>query len=175
MFAFALWDRQDESLWLVRDPVGVKPLFYCDDGSCLRFGSEIKAILADPAVARTPDPEALDAFLTFGYVPAPQTGFRGIRQLLPGEWLVASAHGVERQRWFALPYPDAPPRGRAEDAVERLEQAIDRAVARQMISDVPLGAMLSGGLDSSAVVRAMSRRGHVGGRDVHHPLSRRDV
>lgn len=157
MFAFAVWDRRDASLWLVRDPLGIKPLFYADDGRAIRFGSEIKAILADPQFHRRPDLEGLDAFLTLGYAPAPLTGFEHIRQLLPGHWLLAKAAGVSVSEWYRLPYPDRPPRDTAADAVARLDDAIQHSVQRQMISDVPLGAMLSGGLDSSAIVRAMSR------------------
>lgn len=156
MFAFALWDRREESLWLVRDHAGIKPLFFRDDGSRLWFGSEIKAILADPDVPRRPDLAGLDAFLTFGYVPAPATGFEGIGQLMPGEWLLARQGRVVRQKWFELPYPQRPTDWSRQECSERLEAALDSAVRRQMISDVPLGALLSGGIDSSAIVRSMS-------------------
>ncbi len=157
MFAFALLDRREDSLWLVRDNVGIKPLFYRDDGSSLWFGSEIKAILADTSVLRRPDLQGLDTFLTFGYVAAPATGFEGIRQLLPGESLVANRQGVSRQRWGQLPYPSSPTNWTADECADRLETSVDAAVRRQMVSDVPLGALLSGGLDSSAVVRSMRR------------------
>jgi asparagine synthase (glutamine-hydrolysing) len=155
MFAFALYDTAAESLWLVRDGVGIKPLFYRDDGTRLWFGSEIKAILSDPEVERRPDWSAIDAFFTFAYVPAPATGFEGIRQLLPGQWLLIRGGRVDIQRWFRLPYPDGPRDWSAGESVDRLDAAVRQAVARQMISDVPLGALLSGGLDSAAVLRAM--------------------
>ncbi|MEZ6055897.1 MAG: asparagine synthase (glutamine-hydrolyzing) [Planctomycetaceae bacterium] len=157
MFAFALWDRELDRLWLVRDQVGIKPLFYRDEGSSLWFGSEVKAILADPNVPRRPDPHGLDSYFTFGYVAAPLTGFEGIRQLLPGESLIVSQSGVEQVRWARWPYPERPTKWSAAECVDRLEVALDGAVKRQMISDVPLGALLSGGLDSSAVVRSMRR------------------
>ncbi|QDT08580.1 asparagine synthase (glutamine-hydrolyzing) [Planctomycetes bacterium K23_9] len=157
MFAFAIWDRRDNSLWLVRDGIGIKPLYYKDDGQHLRFGSEIKAILADPLVGRAPNWEAIDSFLTFGYTPAPQTAFQGIHQLLPGESLLARGGAVHRTVWKTLPYPDRPENWSANECADRLGAAIDSAVKRQMVSDVPVGAMLSGGLDSSAVVRSMQK------------------
>ncbi|MCB9917081.1 MAG: asparagine synthase (glutamine-hydrolyzing) [Planctomycetes bacterium] len=159
MFAFALWDRRIDQLWLVRDRVGIKPLFYRDDGTCLWFGSEVKAILADPAVPRRPDAQGLDTYLTFGYVAAPHTGFEGIRQMLPGESLVANQNGTVASRWAKSLYPSRPTTWSMSESVDRLEVAIDHAVKRQMVSDVRLGALLSGGLDSSAVVRSMRRSG----------------
>ncbi len=157
MFAFAIWDRRDSSLWLVRDPVGIKPLFFKDDGRQLWFGSEIKAILADSSVPREPDWAGLDAFLTFGYTPAPATGFAGIAQLQPGESLLARDGLVTKTKWTSLPYGETTTKWSAEECAQRLGVAIDSSVRRQMISDVPLGALLSGGLDSSAVVRSMRR------------------
>jgi asparagine synthase (glutamine-hydrolysing) len=157
MFALAIWDSRCDRLLLARDPVGIKPLFFHDDGRVLRFGSEIKAILADPAVARRADLVALDAFLTFGYTPAPRTGFEGIRQLLPGECLVSERGNWRTEEFCRLALPERPQAIAESDAVERLGQEIDAAVRRQMISDVPLGGLLSGGLDSSAVVRSMRR------------------
>lgn len=151
MFAFALWDGRRERLWLARDPVGIKPLFWHDDGRRLRFGSEIKAILADDAVPRQPDPEGVDAFFTFGYLPAPLTAFAGVRQLPPGGWLLAEDGRLTQQTYYRLPYPEDPPVLAECEAVEQLRDTIRAAVARQMVSDVPLGVLLSGGLDSAAV------------------------
>ena len=159
MYAFAIWDRRDDSLWLVRDPIGIKPLFYHDDGRSLRFASEIKAILADPAVVRRPDYQGLDRFLTFSYTPAPFTGFEGIKQLKPGETLRVCQGQLTRTGWYHLPYPASRGAATLQECTDRLQVALDDAVARQMVSDVPLGALLSGGLDSSAVVRAMRRSG----------------
>lgn len=157
MFAFALWDRTENALWLVRDGIGVKSLFIRDDGSRLHFGSEIKAILADERVPRQIDLPAMDEFLTFGYVAAPRTGFAGIEQLRPGEWLLAKQGTIERRQWHRLPYPERPTNWSESESAERLGAALDAAVRRQSQSDVPLGALLSGGLDSSAVVRSMRR------------------
>ncbi len=159
MFAFALWDNRDESFWLVRDHVGIKPMFYRDDGRSIWFGSEIKAILADPKVPRRPDYRGLDRFLTLGYTPAPMTGFEGIGQLRPGEFLRIQTGRVTKTLWYQLPYPSARSPATVAECTERLETSLDAAVARQMVSDVPLGALLSGGLDSSAVVRSMRRSG----------------
>ncbi|HEV7280134.1 MAG TPA: asparagine synthase (glutamine-hydrolyzing) [Pirellulaceae bacterium] len=167
MFAFALWDRREESLWLVRDGIGIKPLFFRDDGSRLHFGSEIKAILADEHVPREIDLPAIDEFLTFGYVAAPRTGFAGIEQLRPGEWLLAKQGTIVRRQWHRLPYPERPTRWSEQEAAERLAAALDAAVRRQSQSDVPLGALLSGGLDSSAVVRSMRRDASARGRAAH--------
>ncbi len=111
------------------------------------------------SVDRSPDPVGLDQFLTYGYTPAPRTGFEGIQQLKPGESLTVQRGRVERATWYEWPYPESPPTATFEECVDRLESALDAAVKRQMISDVPLGALLSGGLDSSAVVRSMRRSG----------------
>jgi len=155
MFAFAIWDSVRKRLWLARDPVGIKPLFYYADGKTLRFGSEIKAILADPAVARQPDLAAIDSFLSFSYTPAPRTGFVGIKQLLPGHSLLVENGQVKISSYYRMPYPDSPPNLSEADAIELLRQELKAAIRRQMVSDVPLGAFLSGGIDSSAVVWGM--------------------
>ena len=159
MFALAIWDVRRRRLWLARDPVGIKPLFYSDSGGVLRFGSEVKALLADPAVAREPDLAAIDAFLSFGYVPAPRTGFAGIVQLEPGHSLVAEEGRVSVRRDYRLPYPDRPAEVSEAEAIAGFRSGLLDAVQRQKISDVPMGAFLSGGLDSSAVAWAMQRGG----------------
>ncbi len=159
MFAFAIWDVARERLCLARDPVGIKPLAYHDDGVRLRFGSEIKAILADPGVSRQPDWEGLDAFLTFGYVPAPLTGFAGVKQLPPGCRLIAEGGAVRVEPYFQMPYPDGPPSVSPEEGVESLRHALQASVRRQMVSDVPLGVLVSGGIDSAAVAWAMQQTG----------------
>jgi asparagine synthase (glutamine-hydrolysing) len=156
MFAFAIWDEAERRLWLVRDPIGIKPLFYSESRGVLRFGSEIKAILADPAVPRAPDLRGLDAFLTFGYTPAPHTGFAAVRQLLPGHQLIVQDERLAISRYYRLPYPDRPPAPEPlEMVIERFRGELLAAVRRQMVSDVPLGAFLSGGVDSSSVVWGM--------------------
>jgi asparagine synthase (glutamine-hydrolysing) len=159
IFAFALWDARNGELFLARDHLGVKPLFYATTGGVLRFGSEIKAILTDPAVPRDVDPEALDAFLTLGYAPAPATGYAAVRQLLPGECAIVDRHGLTTRTYWTVPYAERPADISFPEAVERFSALIDQVTAAQMVADVPLGAFLSGGLDSAAIVRAMTRAG----------------
>jgi len=157
MFAFAIWDRKRQELFLARDRIGKKPLYYWTDGRTLRFGSEIKAILEDLSVPREPDLEALDHYLTLGYVPAPETAFKGVRKLPPGHTLTLGRDGVLRVRryWELTMGP------KRTDGLDRIEEEIletlDEATRLRMISDVPLGAFLSGGIDSSAVVASMQR------------------
>jgi asparagine synthase (glutamine-hydrolysing) len=159
IFAFAAWDGRRRELLLARDPLGVKPLFFSDVGGTLRFGSEVKAILVDPAVARDFDPMALDAFFSFSYTPAPRTGFAAVRQLLPGEAAVVSERGMSSWRYWENPYAAEPAAIGFEQAVAEFGQRFDGVVRSQMVSDVGVGAFLSGGIDSAAVVRGMKRAG----------------
>jgi asparagine synthase (glutamine-hydrolysing) len=158
MFAFTIWDRHKRSLWLARDGVGIKPLFYAANHDRFLFGSEIKAILA-AGVSSEPDHEALGTFLSFGYVAAPATGFSGIRQLPPGHEMTVSFGERDPQpsRWFRMPYPNAPTTWSRWESADRLHNAFSESVNRQLRSDVPIGAFLSGGLDSSSVVACMTR------------------
>lgn len=156
MYGLALWDARRRTLVLARDPFGVKPVYYRDDGRRLLFGSEIRAILCDPTVRREIDREALDAFLALSFVPAPRTAFAGIRKLLPGEALICSPEGVRTHQFYRV----TPKRLRArseEELVEEPRHRIETAVTRQMVSDVPVGAMLSGGVDSTTVATLMAR------------------
>lgn len=114
IFAFAIWDAGSQRLFVARDPLGVKPLFYANDGETFRFGSEVKAILVDPAVSRELDEEALDAFFTFSYTPAPATGFRQIRQLLPGHAGVVTEHGFSSWSFWPCAYAAEPDAGAAD-------------------------------------------------------------
>ncbi|MEO2198111.1 MAG: asparagine synthase (glutamine-hydrolyzing) [bacterium] len=156
MFAFALWDARTRSLLLARDRLGQKPLFYWHDGHSLVFGSEPKALLQDDTVPAEPDPEAIHHYLTYGYVPSPWSAFRHMRKLPPAHYLVARSGRIEIARYWSLSYE--PKREEPEDAlVEELDQLLGRAVERRLVADVPLGVMLSGGLDSSAVVALMRR------------------
>ena len=158
MFAFAIWDSRNRRLLLARDRAGQKPLYYTWRDGTLIFGSEIKAILAWPGVPREPDLTAIHHYLTFMYVPAPFTAFAGIRRLAPAHTMVVEADGASRiERYWSLPAPEAArPRPRAELA-EEITARLDEAVRLRMISDVPLGAFLSGGVDSAAVVASMAR------------------
>ncbi|MCH7930894.1 MAG: asparagine synthase (glutamine-hydrolyzing) [Proteobacteria bacterium] len=158
MFAFAIWDSRNRRLLLARDRAGQKPLYYTWRDGTLIFGSEIKAILAWPGVPREPDLTAIHHYLTFMYVPAPFTAFAGIRRLAAAHTMVVEADGASRiERYWSLPAPEAArPRPRAELA-EEITARLDEAVRLRMISDVPLGAFLSGGVDSASVVASMAR------------------
>ncbi len=156
MFAFALWDARARILYLARDRFGVKPLYIQDDGTTMRFASEIKAILADPAVARAPAWTGIRSVLTLGYASAPHTCFAGVTQLEPGRMRAYSASGCRESAFWQFSLPPPAPLS-AREAAERFDDLLDRATARQMVSDVPIGAFLSGGLDSTRVVDAMRR------------------
>jgi len=169
MFAIAIWDKRSRQMLLARDRIGKKPLNYMLTDKGLIFGSEIKAILAWPDVPREPDLGALHQFLTYQYIPAPLSAFRGIRKLPAAHKLTIRLDEQGRlsspqvERYWRLPAPRPRqralnPRQVAEDLTSRLEEA----VRIRMVSDVPLGAFLSGGIDSSAVVAMMAR--HASGR-----------
>jgi asparagine synthase (glutamine-hydrolysing) len=161
MFAFAVWDERRERLVLGRDRVGKKPLYYWHGGGRLVFGSEIKALLADPSVPRRMDPGAIPAYLTFGYVPTPRTFYEGIRSVPPGHVLTFEPGGEPRlERYWEPPLVAGNGVGRLDrslpDAAREVRGLLREAVERRLISDVPLGAFLSGGIDSSAVVGLMT-------------------
>jgi asparagine synthase (glutamine-hydrolysing) len=156
MFAIALWDRARETLLLVRDRLGVKPLYYArlPDGT-LAFASEIKALRRCPGVDTTIDPVALDSYLALQYVPGPRTIHRGIHKLPPGHVLTATAQGFHiRPYWTLEPEPT---HMSFEAACESFRSLFEDAVRIRLMSDVPLGAFLSGGLDSALVVAAMAK------------------
>ena len=170
MFALALWDRRSRRLVLARDRVGKKPLYYAEARGAARqgfvFGSEIKAVLAWPGMPREPDLGAIDDYLTLQYVPSPETAFVGVKRLPPAHYLIVEADGAggwseaEPVRYWELPEPrTAGPLPRPEALHEELLAHVDEAVRLRMIADVPLGAFLSGGVDSSAVVAMMARAG----------------
>ena len=152
MFAIAIWNRADQSLFLARDRVGKKPLYYYEspEGG-LVFASEIKAILQSPDIPRTPDFEAIDNFLTLQYVPSPMTAFKGIRRIPPGSWLRWRAGRLTIQRYWRLDYSTKLEKPEPELREEAL-RLLTEAVTIRLESEVPLGAFLSGGIDSSAVV-----------------------
>lgn len=159
MFALAIWDQPKGRLVLARDRVGKKPLFYAQTGDTLLFASELQSLLAMPELARETDLEALQAYLSWGYVPAPLTGFKTVRKLPPGH-LVEVDVRRHPARHVVMPYWKLQYRPKLdlsqEDAEERLRQCLAEAVRLRMISDVPLGAFLSGGIDSSVVVGLMA-------------------
>ncbi len=150
MYAFALWDGRARRLVLARDPFGIKPLYIRDDGRRLQFASELKAFLADPTFPRALDLSALDDYLTFGFVPSPRTMFAGVSKLQPGHCLIVTTRGV-RTIAFAPRAPEPAPPGDERSATVELQERLVTAVAGQMLSDVPVGALLSGGIDSAAV------------------------
>jgi len=156
MFAFALWDTRQRKLVIARDRLGIKPLYYHFDEGKLAFASEIKALLECPWVQRQVKLEALDQYLTLQYVPAPRTLFEGICKLRPGHLLVWQNGSLTTRAYWTLPQGM---NGRVTDEREGAEQLLEmlrEAVKLRLISDVPLGAFLSGGLDSSLVVALMS-------------------
>jgi asparagine synthase (glutamine-hydrolysing) len=158
MFAFAIWDGRTRTLFVARDRVGKKPLYYFLGQDRFVFGSEIKAILADPAVPVQPDLIALDHFLALHYIPSPLTAFQGIRKLPPAHWLEIHNGHLRMGRYWKLRY--TPKRNISiRDAIAELQWHLAEAVRLRLISDVPLGAFLSGGVDSSAVVAYMAQAG----------------
>ena len=156
MFAFALWDRRRRRLLLARDRVGKKPLFYRVDGDTLWFASEVRAILEDPDVDRAVDAQAIDSFLQYQYVPHPLSAFAGIRKLPGAHTLLWEEGGVALARYWRLSYRPAQPLPARAEALERIRELVLEATRLRLRSDVPLGAFLSGGVDSSAVVAAMA-------------------
>ena len=155
MFAFALYDRKRRRLLLARDRVGIKPVYYHDDGSRLVFASELKAVMADPSVPREIDEQALIEYLTFQYVPAPRTIWRNVRKLPAGHSLVCDDRGPRIERYWSIPIERDATRP-AEFYVERLRDLLAEAVRLHLDADVPVGAFLSGGIDSSAVASLMA-------------------
>ncbi|HVD93003.1 MAG TPA: asparagine synthase (glutamine-hydrolyzing) [Vicinamibacterales bacterium] len=156
MFAFAVWDSTRRRLMLARDRVGVKPLYYAElPGRGIVFGSELKALLEDPDVPRDWRPEAIDAFLTLLYIPAPATIYKGVHKLEPGHILIAEKGSVRTSRYWDLQFTGEGDGRREDEYLEQLDALLRESVALRQISDVPLGAFLSGGIDSSAVAAYM--------------------
>ena len=155
MFAFAVWDGRARRLMLARDRLGVKPLYYAEVPGGLVFGSEIKSLLEDPQVPREWRADALDAYLTLLYIPAPDTIYRGIHKLPPAHVLIAERGQVRLSKYWDLEFTGGHDGRSEEDYLEELDAHLREAVQLRMISDVPLGAVLSGGIDSSTVVAYM--------------------
>jgi len=157
MFVFAIWDEKAKTLFLARDRAGKKPLYYTEtrNGSFV-FGSEVKSILEHPDVEREIDLEALDSYLTLGYVPDPLSIFRNIRKLPPGHTLTYSRGQTTIEQYWDFKFEPDTSRSQ-ESFVEELRYLLDDAVRARLISDVPLGAFLSGGIDSSTVVALMAK------------------
>jgi asparagine synthase (glutamine-hydrolysing) len=159
MFAFGLWDAARRRLWLVRDRLGKKPLYYADYRGRLRFGSELKAIVSDPQFPSEISPAALRLFLRYGYVPAPLTIFSAARKLPPAHYLICERGRVTIQRyWDPIEYAGHPVSCSAGEAEDELERLLSTAVRQRALADVPLGAFLSGGIDSSLVVALLQEQ-----------------
>ncbi|MDQ6607894.1 MAG: asparagine synthase (glutamine-hydrolyzing) [Actinomycetota bacterium] len=156
MFAFALWDSRRRRLLLARDRVGKKPLFYALRERTLSFASELDALMKDPEISRDLDFHALDAFLALLYVPQPLSIYRAARKLPPGGRLVWEDGQARIDRWWRLSYRPKTGPTNIEELGDAVREAVRRATRRRLVSDVPLGAFLSGGIDSSAVVAAMA-------------------
>lgn len=161
MFAFAIYDQSRKKLLLVRDRIGIKPLYYTFANGRLIFGSEIKSILQDPLVERRVNYQALYDYLGFEFVPAPQTMFAGIHKLPAGHHLVFENGNIDVQQYWDLNFQSSGQLPSFDDAVEQLRDHLDVAVKSHLVSDVPLGVFLSGGLDSSCLVALM--RKHISG------------
>ncbi|MEW6324888.1 MAG: asparagine synthase (glutamine-hydrolyzing) [Nitrospirota bacterium] len=158
MFAIALADTAREKVILARDRLGIKPLYYLAREGRLLFASELKALLEWPGASRTLDPQALLAYLTFLYVPSPMAIFAGIKKLPPGHLLIHRRGDSSVRRYWDVTVPDAGERGRRpEEYVEEIRARLTETVKRHLISDVPLGLFLSGGLDSGALAAVMAR------------------
>jgi asparagine synthase (glutamine-hydrolysing) len=159
MFAFALWDERRKRLWLVRDRLGKKPLYYAEHGGRLRFASELKGIVADTTVPREVDPAAIGQYLRYGYIPSPLTIYRHVRKLAPAHQLIWEGGQIVVDRyWDPLAYVATVPVNSDTDAERALEAKLATAIRQRCIADVPLGAFLSGGIDSSLVVAMMQEQ-----------------
>jgi asparagine synthase (glutamine-hydrolysing) len=158
MFGFALWDKNQKRLLIVRDRLGVKPLYYAHVNQGVIFGSEIKSLLLHPEIEARPNLTALSHFLSLRYVPSPLTMFEGIQALPPGYRLICTESGCQVESYWDISYDEEYGKNRTEDDfIEELESIIDDSVRLQLRSDVPFGAFLSGGVDSSTIVAFMSK------------------
>jgi asparagine synthase (glutamine-hydrolysing) len=159
MFAFGLWDRNRQTFFLARDRLGIKPLFYTllPDGH-FAFGSELKALLCLPSLPRRLDPRAVEDYFAYGYIPEPRTIFNGVFKLNPGHiiTLQAGSETVQQMQFWDVPFKPAPARGQQEIQQELMER-LRETVNAHLVTDVPLGGFLSGGVDSSAVVAMMAK------------------
>ena len=158
IYAFAIWDSRDGSMLVARDGIGVKPLYYAETPRGVLFSSELKALLQEPSIDRTLDPSAVHHHMLYLWCPSPQSVLRSVSKLEPGHALrLRDGRVARRWRFYDLPYGEPFVDWPAEDAVVQVRKYLTRAVERQLVSDVPLGAFLSGGLDSSSVVALAQR------------------
>ena len=160
MFAIAVWDRQLRTLSLIRDRIGEKPLYFCRVRGIWLFGSELKALLVHPDIDRTIDPRAVATYMSLGYIPAPETIYLGVKKLRPGCMVTLELHAntaTEHRYWSALEVAHRPRRVFVsdKDAIDEAAALISNAVSQQLVADRPVGALLSGGIDSSCIVALM--------------------
>ena len=156
MFAFAIWDVKDRCLFVARDRVGKKPLYYVHNGSTFAFASELKALRAGGVCPDEINPQALDCYFTFGYIPSPMTIYRGAHKLRPAHRLLIDARGARQSRYWNLSFAGKT-HATMEEAIEEFEALLDDAVRIRLMSEVPLGVFLSGGIDSPLVTASMAK------------------
>lgn len=157
MFSFALWDKSKERLFLARDRMGKKPLHYVFSDKFFIFASEIKSILKHPSIERRVDLSSLNKYLTLEYIPAPNTIFQDIKKLLPGHYLICENNKIFIKKYWDISFSPGKNRVKSEDEyADELKERLRESVKRRLISDVPLGVFLSGGIDSSSIVALMS-------------------
>lgn len=159
MFAFGIWDGKKEQLFLVRDPVGEKPLFWTVFENKLLFASEIKAILAFSGFVREIDEDSLAKYFLYNFIPSPQSIFKGIKKLLPGYFLIIGKKGeIKEKKYWEIDYSKKLSEVGFEEVKGQVENVLEKAVEERLISDVPLGVCLSGGVDSSLVTSIMAKK-----------------
>ena len=156
MFAFAIWDKVEQSLFLARDRIGKKPLVYTQQAGFLAFASELRSLFVWPGISREVDPEAIDLFLSLQYIPSPKTVYRQVKKLPPGHFLLCRKGQTTVERYWDLPLGQSPVTTDLETAKSLVADKLREAVRLRLISDVPLGAFLSGGVDSSIIVAIMA-------------------
>lgn len=159
MFGLAIWDDARRRLLIARDPMGIKPVYYAERSGVLYFGSELRAVFAGLDERPELDPTGVNLFLRYRYTPAPLTMFKGVRKLAAGEQLIVDASGVKASRWYQHHPRPLDPAPSDDEAAERLLDLYQRAVKRHLISDAPLGLLLSGGMDSGLLLGLMNRVG----------------
>lgn len=172
MFAFALWDAPRRRLFCARDRFGKKPFFYTLQQGSLFFGSELNCLAAVPGLELTLDPQAVMRYLAYEYVPTPDTMYREAKSLPPSHWLLVEDGRLSIRRYWDLPPADEDDRRSEADICADVHELLTRAVGRRMVSDVPLGVFLSGGIDSSIVAGLMARQSSHAHQDIFHRLHR---
>lgn len=157
MFALALWDKEKQELLLARDPFGKKPLYYSNLTHSLIFSSETKSLLAHPDISHAVDPKAITKYLLYNYVPAPETGYEGIKQLSPGSYALISRQRMDIKKWYLPIFLPKTSFASEAVAVNQLDGLLSQAVKRRLLADVPVGVFLSGGLDSTTIAWYMKQ------------------